>query len=455
VNTIASNVLDSIIEQVEALVSNGLARLFGPRINEPAIGFVTWTDLGIIAVIVTIILLVHGATALYLKYKRRHAAAKPETRSWHPHLLNAIGKPLYLLIWMSGIYVAVAPLLTKHTSGDEQSRLRELANRLFDFSVFVILFWAFFRLTRALDATLITWAKKTETKIDDVIAPLLGRALRVLVPVIGIIFALPLIGLPPKYSVVIARGSSILIICSAAWIISQAVNIGEKALLARYDVSSAGSLRARRLYMQVHVLSRTLYFFIVAFTIASILMLIPEVRHVGASLLASAGIAGIVAGLAAQRTIANLFAGFQLAMTQPIRLDDVVALENEWGRIEEITLTYVVVNLWDERRLILPLSYFIEKPFQNWTRISSELLGPVILTVTVSESVDELRKAARQIVESSPLWDKRFWNLQVTDLTFNTIQLRVLASAANPQKAWDLRCEIREKLVAYLQKRPK
>jgi small-conductance mechanosensitive channel len=333
--------------------------------------------------------------------------------------------------------------------------MRELADRLFDLGAFIILFWVFFRLTHALDATLIAWAKKTETKIDDIIAPLIGRALRVLLPVIGIIFALPLIALPPKYATVVARGSSILIICSAAWIIAQAVNIGEKAFLTRYDVTATDNLRARRLYTQVHVLSRTLYFFIVAFTIASILMLFPEVRHVGASLLASAGIAGIVVGLAAQRTIANLFAGFQLAMTQPIRLDDVVALENEWGRIEEITLTYVVVNLWDERRMVVPLSYFIEKPFQNWSRVSSELLGSVVFSVPASESVDELRRAIQQMVESSPLWDKRVWNLQVTDLTGNTMQLRVLVSAADAQKLWDLRSEIREKIVAYLQKRAK
>ena len=207
--------------------------------------------------------------------------------------------------------------------------------------------------------------------------PLLGRSLRVIVPVVGIILALPLIGLPPEYSGVLAKGSSILLIGTVAWILFQAVHLGEQAVLAKYDITAADNLQARKVYTQVHVLSKTLYVIIAIFTAASILMLFEEVRRFGTSLLASAGVIGIIAGFAAQRTIANLFAGFQVAMTQPIRLDDVVIVEGEWGRIEEITLTYVVIHIWDERRLIVPLSHFIEKPFQNWTRVSAELLGSV------------------------------------------------------------------------------
>ncbi len=180
-------------------------------------------------------------------------------------------------------------------------------------------------------------------------------------------------------------------------------------------------------------------------------MLFEQVRRFGTSLLASAGVVGVIAGFAAQRTIANLFAGFQLAMTQPIRLDDVVIVEGEWGRIEEITLTYVVVHIWDDRRLIVPLSQFIEKPFQNWTRVSAQLLGSVFVWVDYSLPLDEVRQATQRIVEASPLWDKRFWNVQVTDTSERTMQIRVLATAADSSKAWDLRCEIREKLIGYIQ----
>jgi small-conductance mechanosensitive channel len=181
-------------------------------------------------------------------------------------------------------------------------------------------------------------------------------------------------------------------------------------------------------------------------------MLFSEVRHVGTSLLASAGIVSIVAGVAAQKPLANVLAGFQIALAQPVRVDDVVIVEGEWGRIEEITLTYVVVHVWDDRRLVLPLSYFIEKPFQNWTRTSSELLGSVFVWVDYTFPVEEGRAALKEIIDASPRWDKRFWNLQVTDADARTMQLRVLATAANASQAFDLRCEIREKFIAHIQK---
>ncbi|MEI9864995.1 MAG: mechanosensitive ion channel domain-containing protein [Limisphaerales bacterium] len=194
------------------------------------------------------------------------------------------------------------------------------------------------------------------------------------------------------------------------------------------------------------------YAVISLFTIASILMLFQEVRQFGTSILASAGVVGIVIGFAAQKTISNLFAGFQIAMTQPIRLDDVVIVENEWGRVEEITLTYVVIRIWDDRRLIVPLGYFIEKPFQNWTRTSADLLGSVFVWVDYTLPLDEVRQALKEIIEPHPLWDKRFWNLQVSDATERTMQLRVLATTADASKGWDLRCAIREQLIAYIQK---
>jgi small-conductance mechanosensitive channel len=186
---------------------------------------------------------------------------------------------------------------------------------------------------------------------------------------------------------------------------------------------------------------------------ASMLMVFDSVRQFGTSILASAGIAGIIIGFAAQRSIATLLAGFQIAFTQPIRLDDVVIVENEWGRIEDITLTYVTVRIWDMRRLIVPITYFIEQPFQNWTRTSSELLGSVFLYVDYTMPLQPLREELDRILETSQHWDRKVKVLQVTDAKEHTLELRALASAADASTAWNLRCEVREKLIAFVQQR--
>jgi small-conductance mechanosensitive channel len=313
-------------------------------------------------------------------------------------------------------------------------------------------FWVFFRFTHVLEARLLVMTKKTNSKLDDLFVPLIGRSLRVILPVVGIMFALPLLGLPPEYAGVVGKGTSIMLIVAVAVIMFQAVHLAEKAVLTKFDINAADNLQARTVYTQVHVISKVVYAVIGIFTIASILMLFQEVRQFGTSILASAGVVGIVIGFAAQKTISNLFACFQIAMTQPIRLDDVVIVENEWGRVEEITLTYVIIHIWDDRRLVVPLVYFIEKPFQNWTRTSAQLLGSVFVWVDYTLPLDEVRKALKEIIEPHPLWDKRFWNLQVTDATEKTMQLRVLATTADASQGWDLRCAIREQLIAYIQK---
>jgi len=250
---------------------------------------------------------------------------------------------------------------------------------------------------------------------------------------------------------VIEKGTGILIIGTIAWILFEAVNVGQNVLLLEHDISVADNLRARKIHTQVKLLGKTLQVAIGLCTTASILMLFQQVRHVGASLLASAGIAGIIAGIAAQQTLANLFAGFQIAFAQPLRQGDVVVVEGAWGTIEEITLTFVVVHVWDDTRLVLPLSYFITKPFQNWTQVSSQILGSVFVWVDYTFPVEEGRKALKQIIENNPLWDKRFWNLQVSDASEKTMQLRVLATSADSSKSWDLRCKIREDFIAFIQ----
>jgi small-conductance mechanosensitive channel len=247
------------------------------------------------------------------------------------------------------------------------------------------------------------------------------------------------------------NGTSLVLIGMVAFIMFEVVNTAAAFVLSRYRLDVADNLQARSVYTQVVVLKKVAFSIIGIFTLASMLMVFDSVRQFGESILASAGIAGIVVGLAAQRSIAMLLAGFQIALTQPIRLDDVVIVEKEWGRIEEITLTYVVVRVWDLRRLVVPITHFIEQPFQNWTRSASDIFGTVFLYVDYTVPVDSLRSELTRILKASPFWDGKVNVLQVTDAKEHTLEVRALASAADASLAWDLRCEIREQLVGFLQ----
>jgi len=240
-------------------------------------------------------------------------------------------------------------------------------------------------------------------------------------------------------------------IATVGWLLIAVSRFLSHFVEARYHADVAETLLARRIRTQVRVLQRVVNVMILTVTIALMLMTFPSVRHIGASVLASAGIAGLVAGMAARSTFASLIAGLQVALTQPIRLEDSVVVEGEWGWVEEIETTYVVVRLWDLRRLILPLTYFIEKPFQNWTRTTSNLLAYVMVYADYTTPVEEVRQELSRVLKETPLWDGRVCALQVTDLTENTIQMRALMSAADASRAFDLRCYVRERLVHFLQ----
>jgi small-conductance mechanosensitive channel len=247
----------------------------------------------------------------------------------------------------------------------------------------------------------------------------------------------------------------ILLVCFVAligWIARSALHIWTTVYLRRFKLDAEDNLLARKHVTQTRILQRIGDILIVTVAIASVLMTFDGVRQYGVSLLASAGAAGLVAGLALQPLLKNIFAGIQLAVTQPIRIDDALLVEGEWGNVEEITSTYVVVRLWDWRRLILPLSYFIEKPFQNWTRDNAALIGTVMLYLDYETPIAVVRAKVEEIARASKLWDKRIVNVQVTDFRQNTMEVRVLVSAGTSPRAFDLRCEVREKLIDFLQR---
>ncbi|MGB3617247.1 MAG: mechanosensitive ion channel domain-containing protein [Catalinimonas sp.] len=244
----------------------------------------------------------------------------------------------------------------------------------------------------------------------------------------------------------------VLMLIALGWTLLEVLNVAQDVVYDQYTLQSDNNLSARKVRTQMQYIRKLAGVAVVVVVVGLILMSFERVRQFGAGLLTSAGVAGIIVGFAAQRSIANLLAGFQIAFTQPIRIDDVVIAEGEWGRIEEITLTYVVVRIWDKRRLILPITYFIEKPFQNWTRVSADILGTIFLYVDYTIPIEALRKELDRLLDDSKLWDGEVGIIQVTNTTERTVELRLLVSARTSSDAWDLRCFLRENMIGFVQR---
>lgn len=246
--------------------------------------------------------------------------------------------------------------------------------------------------------------------------------------------------------------NTVLIISGFTWCFLVGMQIVKTMFLKQYDISKEDNLRARKVYTQINILVKIANFIIILFSIGLVLLSFESVRKVGVGFFASAGVAGIIIGFSAQKAIGTLIAGIQIAFTQPFRLEDAVVVEGEWGWIEEINLNYIVVRIWDLRRLVLPTTYFLETPFQNWTRTSGDLLGSVFLYTDYTIPFNELRKELDRILETTDLWDKKVKVLQVSDTKEHTVETRILVSAKNSPIAWDLRVYVREKMIEFIQK---
>jgi small-conductance mechanosensitive channel len=274
-------------------------------------------------------------------------------------------------------------------------------------------------------------------------------------------FVLPLVALQAVWQVAphdfpligaVRHANVLLLLTCLTWLGLRVVRGATKGLIALHPLQVEDNLNARRVHTQARVLANTLVFGILVTGLASILMTFPEARQFGASLLASAGVVGLVVGIAARPVLGNLLAGLQIALGQPLRIDDVLIVQGEWGRVEEITGTYVVLKIWDQRRLIIPLQWFIENPFQNWSRRNPEMIGTVFLWVDYGMPMEPLRREALRICQASPAWDGRHCKLDVTDTAANGVQIRMEVTAANADLLWRVRCDLREGLVAYLQR---
>jgi small-conductance mechanosensitive channel len=283
----------------------------------------------------------------------------------------------------------------------------------------------------------------------------LRRPFRVLV-LIGALAAVAATSLPPAIAAAqagILHALGILAILATGWLLAGVVGFFFARTLHRFPTEVADNRVARRVHTQIAILRRVTVAVIVVVTAGAVLLTFPGVSGIGASLLASAGVLSVVAGIAAQSTLGNVVAGIQLAFSDAIRVDDVVVVEGEWGRIQEITLTYIVVHIWDDRRLVLPSTYFTTTPFENWTRRGSEILGTIELDVDWQLPVDAMREHLAALLADEPLWDQRASSLQVTGATGDRVRVRIVVTAQDAPALWDLRCNVREEMVAWVRDR--
>ena len=416
----------------------------------------TWVTGGAIVLLVAI---AHVGLGWWTRRRARKQQATPvapgesaTARYWIARGLSDAVPPIAFMLWLHGLYFAASILLADFPQTSWIERGVVILEWVRGVGTLLGLAWLLARVARTLEALLRSLATRTEAAWDDVLLPFVGKALRLILPMLALILGTPALAVSEGAQQIVQNAVSLALIGTIGFILMQFVDAMAQLVLSRYSLDVADNRVARGVYTQVMVLKKIAVGVIAVFAIASMLMVFQSVRQLGTAMIASAGVAGIVIGFAAQKSLGTLLAGFQIAMTQPIRIDDVVIVEGEWGRIEEITLTYVVVCIWDLRRLVVPITYFIEKPFQNWTRTSADILGTVFLQVDYDVPVDAVRQELTRILEASPHWDRKANVLQVTDAKERTLELRALASSSDASKSWDLRCEMREKLVAFIQK---
>ena len=277
-----------------------------------------------------------------------------------------------------------------------------------------------------------------------------GRPMNHFVPLLVLNLMFPLMVLNPDASNITSHAFDIGLVVSFAVLLIQSIKVFEDFIFHTYHLDKPDNVRERKIRTQLEFIRKVLVGLIVFLAIATVLLSFDNVRKIGAGLLTGVGIGSVIVGLAAQKSLSNFLAGFQIAFTQPIRIEDVLVVEGEWGRVEDITFTYVVLKIWDERRLILPINYFIEKPFQNWSRISSEIIGTVFLYLDYSVPIESLRDEFSRLLEQNELWDGRKNTVQVTNTSDKTIEIRFLLSAENSSDAFDLRCYVRENLIKFV-----
>lgn len=278
-----------------------------------------------------------------------------------------------------------------------------------------------------------------------------GKAVHIFTPLFLLLLSIPVLKNYDQYTFLF-KTVNVFFYAAFAWLSVKIVYVFSDTILTRQEITGEDDIRKRKIYTQLQFLRRMSIIILVLFFTSIILLNFEGIRKLGAGILTSAGIAGIIIGFAAHRSLGNLLAGLQIAFSQPIKINDDVFLENEYGRIEDITLTYVFIKLWDMRRLVVPLHYFIDKPFQNWTMISADIIGTVVFHLDYLTPVEPMRKELKRILEKNALWDRKTGILEVINSGNKTVEIRAAMSARNGDDAWNLKCQVREELLDFLQK---
>ena len=379
---------------------------------------------------------------------------KPTTgRFWRDGILFALRRALSGFFIFTGAFFAAVPLLPHIGLALGGFPTFAIAAKVAYIGYFATGVFFCLRIVRLVQQWLNDFGNRSSVRWYYSAFPVLGQALHYNLILFAFSTAIYLLELPGPIQEALFKILSIAGIIANTLLLIRTIVAVETMMTSRSEMLQYDDYKKRRVETRVQMIRRLLVFVILVLAIAAILMNFKEVRQIGTGLLASAGVAGVIAGFAAQKSLSTIIAGLQIAITQPMRIDDVVIVEGEWGTIEEITLTYAVVRVWDQRRLVVPITYFLEKPFQNWTRNSSDLIGTVFFYSDFLIPIDEIRAEAQRIVQASELWDKRVFVVQVTDFRSDSVEIRILASADTSPRLFDLRCEIREKILIFLQDR--
>ncbi len=433
------------------IVGKKIASVLGPWVNVKLWRGITWLKLLASLSLIALFILIERALSAWLKAAMRKNPTEEKSVLWKRLLLKAIRPPLSLLILVYGTYAGVSPLFKYFQVVEGRNVVHEMAKSLANLGGTIALIWFIYLLVRAADVLMQT-RLNAFPKLADVVVKRCRGPIQILIMLVVIRSLMPVFAQVPQLYSILTNLLSLVFIATVAWLITQAVYVASEYFESAYTLKSPNPFYARKLHTQMQFLRRLMVTLIILVAVATSMMIFDKVRQLGTSILASAGIAGVIVGFSAQRTLANLLVGLQIAITQPIRIGDIVTVEKETGTIHDIASTYAIVQTWDQRSLIVPLTYFTEKLFQNLTLASSELLGTVSFFVDYSVPIEEIRAELQRILQESPNWDRRNWALSVAELKESSVELTALMSASDSESLGSLRGEVREKLLAFLQK---